>query len=161
MRLCAAKGKIFLHQVAESNHNDNIDYLGNGGEKSPNVHHYFQVEIVEQQTANGAQEIPEQLKPFLEKTASENDIPCKVKANRKGDAKGKQHGGYVGAYGYKGSVYNFFSESKIIGHKKNHNTQGCIAAPTGCIPECLERHPTPGKRVKKIQYSCNERRNHV
>jgi len=56
---------------------------------------------------------------------------------------------------------NFLFESEIVANKKYNNAEGSIATTTGCIPECLKRHPPPEKRVKKQQYARNEGCYHI
>ena len=150
-----------MHQVAECNHNNHVENLCDGRVKAPYIHHDFEVEIVEQEAADGTQEIAEKLVPFFHKTARKNHIPGKIKTKRKGNKKGKDHGRNVRADGYDGCMNNFFFKGKIVAHKKNHHPKGRIATSTGRIPECLKRHPPPEERVKKQQDARNEGCYHI
>ncbi len=137
------KGKILLHEITESNHNYYVEYLCDGGVEAPYIHHYFKVEIVQQQASDSAKEITEQLIPFFHKTTREYHIAGQEKTNGKGDEEGKNHGSNVGADGYNRGIHNFFPENKIIANKKNNDPKRRITATASGIPKGLKRHPTP------------------
>lgn len=55
----------------------------------------------------------------------------------------------------KPKLQNFFLKNEIIEDKEKKNIQYHIAAATGCIPECMQRHYFPERRVKKINKTYN------
>jgi hypothetical protein len=57
------KGKMFLHQVTESDQDSSIDDLRNGGIKFKYIDHDFQVDIIKHQAAHGGTKVPHQLVP--------------------------------------------------------------------------------------------------
>jgi len=68
---------MLLHTVAESNYNKHIYHLCNSWVKAPNVHHYFQVKIIEQQAAKGAEQVAGQLFAFAQKAIAKHNVAGK------------------------------------------------------------------------------------
>jgi hypothetical protein len=83
---------ILLRQVAERNHDDRREDLGNRGIKMELLHEKFDEDIIQQQADHHQDEIPEKLYPAMQGRSCKHDIPIEEKTRRKTDGERNKEG---------------------------------------------------------------------
>jgi hypothetical protein len=141
---------MLLHEVAEGNNNDGINYLCNSGVKMHQVYHYFQVQVVQTHTGHGRAKIAHQLVAAPQGAGGKNHISCQVKPNGKGAQEGRYHGCNMRRKRNHGQMHQLLLKYKIITDKKYKQAEQGIASAACCIPERLLWHKAPEQGVKKI-----------
>lgn len=147
------KGELLLSEITEAHHNDGGQHLCNGWINIALLHKELDEGIIEADTNQHQQEIAEQLHPSLQGGARKNDKPVQQVAGGETDGERNEEGHDMRTDSPRKCVYDLLIQDEIIADIINKYIKNGIAATTGSIPESLQRHPPPERRIEEIDYT--------
>jgi hypothetical protein len=144
------KREVLLCQVTEGNHNGGGNDFGNGWEQVEIFNEKADEKIIQENTDEHQEEIPEQLDTSLKHRIREHHVTHQHKSGWKTNEEGDDKGSNMRFECNKSQVQNLLVQNKIVGQEKNNNIKNCIKAPTGGITKALQRKNLSKRRIKKV-----------
>lgn len=139
-----------LGQVAETNHNGRSEYHGGCRIPTKNIDKELQQNIVDQDTSDGHQEVPDKLYPAAQVRTREYHEHAQVKTGRESDTEGNQECCNVRTDSNGPKVKHQFVQHKIVQQEIQQDIESGIGAATCCIPKSLQGHKGLAQGIEKI-----------
>ena len=110
----------------------------------------FQAEVVDENIANGDEEIPHNLCSAPQSGTGKADVACHPEAREESDGKLEYEGCNVRRESDEAQVEDLTFENKMIENIVQHPFQNEIQAATGRITEQLEAHHLAERRIEEV-----------
>ena len=104
----------FISQVAESHADDGNDDVGNGGPEVQHLNEQFQTKIIDEDVADGDEQIPDNLCPAAQGGTREADVARHPEARQEGDGKLEDESRDVGGESNKTKIENLGVENEMV-----------------------------------------------
>ena len=110
----------------------------------------FQAEVVDEDIADGHEEISDNLCPTTQSGARETDVPRHPKTCEKGNGELKHEGRNVGREGDETEVKHLSVKHIVVENVIQHPFQSQVQAAASCITEQLKAHELAERRIEEI-----------
>ena len=148
------KGEVFLRHIAEADHDDSGQYLGDRGIDMELFYEQLDEDDVQSDTNDHQHEIPEQLYPAMQGAARKSDMPVQKETGGKADAKGNEDR----SNGSRDSLRKpmeidmdiVLMEDIIETEPIHHDVQQRARTPARRIPKGLQGHDPAKRWIKEI-----------
>ena len=113
-------------------------------------HEEFQSKVVNEDVADGHQEIPDNLCPAFQRGARETDMTCHPETRQESDGELEHEGRDMGRESDEAKVENLTFEDEMIENIVQHPFQNKVQAAASRIAEQLEAHQLAERRIEKV-----------
>jgi hypothetical protein len=141
---------MLLAQVVDRDHDGRDDLLRKRGVPVENVHEQFQQQEIEQEIAKKGKCVAEELHPAPQARIHKHYILAEQEACQIGVATGHDEGGRVRPEHEKAHIDGLAPQYPKQHHIVQHQPHEGVETATGRIPEGLQGHDSPERRIKKI-----------
>jgi hypothetical protein len=149
--LLFSEGELFLCHIAESHDDNGREDLCCRGVYVKLLYKELDEDIVQSQTDDHQQKVPEELYPSVQGGFSEYNIAGQEKPRRKAYAKGNENRRDMGLDDKESKVNVVFVQDKIISYGIHDDIQCRIGPTAGRIAKSLQGHYLAEGGVKKIE----------
>ena len=146
------KSEFLLRKIAENHYQGGCAYLAHGRVEVEVVHKYLHQHIIQYYTNGDQHKIAEQLNASPQVGFRKYHVLTEEETGWKSNGHRHEEGGNMCAHVEKYQVHHLLVQHKVITHKIQQDIQHCIAAATGKITECLQRHHLCKRRIKEAEY---------
>ena len=148
--LVSFEGEKLVAQIAERHADDWDDDVGDGRPPLEHFDEEFQAKIVDEDIANGDEEIPDNLRPATQSGAWETDVARHPEACQEGDGKLEDEGRNMGCEGYKAEVEDFGAENEMVKNVVQYPLQGQIESTASRVTKQLWAYELAERRVEEV-----------
>jgi hypothetical protein len=113
-------------------------------------HKEFQAKVIDDNVAQGNQEVPNYLCSASQSGASEADVTCHPKAGEESNGELEHKSGDMRGESNETQIKHFATEHKMIKHIVKHPFQGKVQAATTAVTEQIQRHELLKRRIEKV-----------